>query len=78
MRSVTTARQAAVSGPMAAGLAEGDVAVVLDDEAVHAAFDERLGVAEAGVEHGGHAAAAIAGRAGERGHVDHADQRLAA
>ena len=78
MRSVTTARQAAVSGPMVVGLAEGDVAVVLDDEAVHAAGDEGLGVVEAGVEDGGHAGAAVARGAGERGDVDHADQRLAA
>ena len=49
MRSVTTARQAAVSGPMSSGLRERDVAVVLDDQAMQAALDQGLGVAQAGV-----------------------------
>ena len=63
-------------GADAVGLAEGDVAVVLDDEAVQAARDQRLGVAQAGVEDRGHAGAAVARGAGERRHVDHADSAL--
>jgi hypothetical protein len=41
---------AAVSGPRSLGLGEGDVAVVLDDQAVHAAAGVAPRVAEGGVD----------------------------
>ncbi|KJX87075.1 ribokinase [Agrobacterium tumefaciens] len=52
--------------------------MVFDDQAVHAAFDEALGIAHAGIIDGVHARVAITRRSRKRRAMDHADQRLAA
>ncbi|OWK22780.1 hypothetical protein AJ87_45465 [Rhizobium yanglingense] len=50
--------------------------MIFDNQPVHTALYQGLGVAQAGVIDGVHLFAAVTRRAGKGGAMDHADQRL--